>query len=264
MTSELLPVLAQEALVENQHLLPSLLTGRVGLRDILTFCQNFRMAGTGALLLTGRAERFHWHLHQSGRAFAWFLANSKDSLQRTSRALPFFDAVVAGDLECAAEVARRARHTWARGEEYEEDFLFIEFLMRHFFLQAAPDETEALLQRYAQALQGTEDPRLGVCQSLLEKDARLFDESLNHFLSEQHDRFEQVADRTSLPEDVLATERYVSVEGLALVCLAESQGMATAEDYLHVPSIARERTALVFSADSWKAPVEDLRVPAGS
>jgi hypothetical protein len=51
--------------------------------------------------------------------------------------------------------------------------------------------------------------------------------------------------------EAAATVGRLCVEGLALVRLAERQGMPTREGYLHVPSVAREPFAGAVRADSW-------------
>lgn len=252
MTSKFLPVFVDNALAENEELLPEVLSARCPLGTILTFCSNFRIAGIGDLFLTATPRTFHQRLHQSSRAFAHFLSRADEAGQRTSKALPFFDAIACGDLEGAGLIARDARHTWAQGEEYEEDFLFVEFLMRHFFLRASPADSQALLTRYAKALQDAEDIRLELCRALLGKDEEAFGQALEQFLSEREDHYEALAEDESVTDEVRFTEGLLSVEGLALVRLAESQGLATEEDYLHIPSIARELPAAELPPDSWR------------
>ncbi len=252
MTSQFLPVFVKNALAENEQMLPEVLSARCELRTIRTFCRNFRIAGIGDLFLTATSRTFHRRLHQSSRAFAHFLSRADEARKRTSQALPFLDAIAAGDLEGAELIARDARHTWAQGEEYEEDFLFIEFLMRHFFLRATPAESKALLARYAKALQDTEDIRLELCQALLAKDEEAFGKALEQFLSEREDHYQALAAKDQLADEVRFTEGMLSVEGLALVRLAEAQGLATEEDYLHIPSIAREPPPSGLPPDSWR------------
>ncbi|WP_158623825.1 Imm49 family immunity protein [Corallococcus llansteffanensis] len=218
--------------------------------QVLAFCGHLRLAGIGTLFLTGTPEVFHQRLKQSGEAFAWFLQGAEVLSKQTGSTLPFFDAIAAGDMATAGEVAREARHSWAQGEEYEEDFLFVEFLMQRFFLGASQDTCERLLARYEQALQGAEDIRLPLCQALVTRDAEGFEESLKGFLSERDDRFESNANSES-PER-LATEALLSVEGLALVRLAEREGFPLAEDYLHVPSVALEGRAPSLESNSWR------------
>jgi hypothetical protein len=252
MTSQFLPVFVSNALAENEDLLGEVLSARCELSAILTFCRNFRIAGIGELFLTATPRTFHRRLHQSGRAFAHFLSRADDSRKRTSKSLPFFDAIAAGDLEGAALIARDSRRTWAQGEEYEEDFLFVEFLMQHFFLRASAADSQALLKRYAKALQDAEDIRLELCQALLEKEEEAFGQALERFLSERQDHYEALAQEESVTEEVRFTEGMLSVEGLALVRLAEARGLTTEEDLLHIPSIARELPPASLPPDSWR------------
>jgi hypothetical protein len=109
MPSEFLPVFVQNALTDNEEMLPELLSGPAQWEMLLAFCRNFRIAGVGLLFLTGTQERLHPFLHYSGRAFASFLEGMDDGSKVTSQCLPFFDAVAAGDSEGAALVARHAR-----------------------------------------------------------------------------------------------------------------------------------------------------------
>lgn len=252
LSSKFLPVFINNALEDARELLPRLLTGSAGWRQALAFCQHLRLAGVGGLFLTGTSEPLHLRLHQSGRAFASFLSRTPVDSQLTSQCLPFFDAVAAGDLQAAQQVARHARHSWAQGEEYEEDFLFVELLMQRFFLGAPPAECEALQEHYERALQGAEDPRLGICQALLTSDSRRFTEGLALFLSERRNRYVRLATRERIAPELAATEGHFSVEGLALLRLAEQQGLETPESCLHVPSIARELPAVRFEPDSWQ------------
>lgn len=251
MASRFLPAVIENALHQNRALLPVLVRGAGRSRHILTFCNNFRIAGIGSLFLTGTSQPFLHHLHQSGRAFAHYLRNAGNTDVRLSLSRPFFDAAGAGDFDGAALIARHARRTWAQGEEYEEDFLFIEFLIQHGVLEAPVAACEDLLARYERALKGAEDLRLDVCRALLQADSDAFNQALALFLSDRKDRLEAQAETTPIPEEFLATEWNFSLEGLALVRLAERKGLETEEDYLHIPSVAREPGQPRLSEDSW-------------
>lgn len=249
--SEFLPVFVHNALGDVAELMPAVRAGKLRWRPMLGFCQHLRIAGIGTLFLEGASEELLLRLSQSGRAFAHFLTQVDADSRRTSQCAPFFDAVAAGDFEGAAEVARRARRDWVQGEEYEEDFLFVELLMQHFFLGAEPPRCEALLARYEQALQGSEDLRWGICKALLASDGKAFGEALSLFLSERRDQLRRKMKTERIAPELAATEGHFSVEGLALVRLAERKGLETEEDYLHVPSTAREPFPGTFRADSW-------------
>ncbi|MCY1034029.1 Imm49 family immunity protein [Corallococcus sp. BB11-1] len=249
--SEFLPVFVHNALGDAAELLPAVRAGTISWRKMMEFCQHLRLAGIGSLFLEGTSEGLLLRLFQSGRAFGHYLTHAVDAPIRTSQCAPFFDAVAADDVEGATLVARHARRAWVQGEEYAEDFYFVELLMQHFFLGAEPHQCEGLLARYEQALKGAEDARWGICKALLESDGKAFGESLSLFLSERADHFQRQVRKDRLAPELAVTVAHFCVEGLALVRLAERKGLPTEEDYLHVPSIAREPLPSTARADSW-------------
>lgn len=252
MASKFLTVFIGNALGDNEELLPTLVSGRGGLKDALRFCQNFRIAGIGSLLMSGTPMRLQECLHASARAFVHFSRSAPETQKLTSRAEPFFDAVACGDSEAARELGRLSPRTPDKNREYEEDFLFVRFLMDHYFLGMDAREGHALLERYEKVLEGSEDTRLTVCRALLAADGAGFDEALTRLMEERDARFRKLRDKESVAEEVLATEGYVSIEGLALVRLAVSQGLRPLEDHLFIPSVAREQVHLRYRPDSWK------------
>ena len=252
MASKFLPVFVGNALGDNEELLPAFAAGKGGLKEALRFCQTFRIAGIGSLLLSGTSARLHECLHASARAFVFFCATSEGTRTLTSRAAPFFDAVACDDDEAARELSRLSPAAPDKDREYEEDFLFVRFLMDHFFLGGKAPDGRALLARYEKCLEGTADPRLLACQALLAADGDAFDAALTQMMEEREVRYRKLAEKESEAEDVLATEGYVSIEGIALVRLAVKAGLKPQEDYPFIPSIALERPRLRYRADSWK------------
>ena len=75
-----------------------------------------------------------------------------DSAKLTSRSEPFFDAIAAADFDGARAIAVASRRTWRQGEEYQEDFLFVDFVMKHFFLGAPDAECQQTLELHEQVL----------------------------------------------------------------------------------------------------------------
>ncbi|WP_160174301.1 Imm49 family immunity protein [Archangium violaceum] len=233
-------------------MLPSVVKGQIDFKGILTFCRNFRAAGIATLFLGGEPSAFQQLLQCSGRAFAHFLSTVTPPGPLTSKAQPFFDAVAAGDFEGASQIAHRSRRTWAQGEEYEEDYLFVTFCMQYFTSEAERTPGEALLQRYEAALQSSEDLRLPACQALRQGDSRAFNEAMRLFLAERGTRMDDRRMRAALSVEEAATEAALAVEGLALVRLAERAGLATEGDFLHIPSVAREGSAHSMAPDAWQ------------
>jgi hypothetical protein len=249
--SEFLHLYIQNALEFNEDLLPVVRSPSSSLQDVLRFCGNFRIAGIGFLLLSATVSEFHRRLQQSGAAYAAHLERIDESQKRGSQALPFFDAIVARDTDTATRIARSAPRAWKRDEEYEEDFLFPEYLMQRFFLGLDSAARAGLLDRWEKGLLGSPDSRLDVCRGLESADSDAFNGSLTSYLEERRSFYERLARKEILPPQEWDTEAQLSVEGLALVLLAESEGLVTEGEYLGIPSIARDRSEVPTSPDSW-------------
>ena len=240
MSSKFLPAFIEGARSLNAGLAPRVRERKAAPNEVLDFCRNHRVGAIGMLLLLGDADAFRLHLYKSGRACLHFLEGVTESPFVLSRTVPFFDALAAGDFEGARGIARRSRRTWARGVEYEEDFLYMDFLMGHFFRELTGTAAEELLQRYEQALQGTEDVRLETCRALLARRGDSFDAALEQMMTGRGARQARLRAKGSISEESWATECQVSIEGLALVALAERAGLEVRQNQLFVPSLARE------------------------
>jgi len=248
----MLPIIIQNAELELDSLLRSAVAGRAGLHEILALCHDYRLRGICRLFLDGVPEQFHRDLQRSGRAFLHFLRSANDAQKITSKADPFFDALACNDLGGAAEIARLSRHSWNAEEEYEDDFLYVLFLMKLFFLDAKDDELDLLLKRYVEVLEGGTDIRLDVCKALGEKNEEEFNGALHGLLTERDDKVrERVFKETILEEEAVTVGR-LSVEGLALLKLAEIRGLRTAEDYPMAPAIARRGFPGDVDAEGWR------------
>ncbi len=173
-----LPVYEKGFLNDNQELLPALLERRHGARLALAVCTNWRRAAIAVLLQSGRADQFHRRLQRSGSAFLHFIRGTPPSSTRLTDSAPFLDAIAAGDFATADDIARHSNHRWIEDEEYEEDFLFYEFLMTHALPGAPADPANAILDRWDACLAGTDDQRLPVCHAMVGKDAAAFDAAL--------------------------------------------------------------------------------------
>ncbi|KYG07378.1 hypothetical protein BE21_02585 [Sorangium cellulosum] len=251
MTSKFLPVIALNAFEEGAELLPLVTGGTASQREVLRFCRTLRRRAICELLLLGLVGRFHLYLHKSGRAFLHFLRGSADAAKVTSRAEPFFDAIACLDLECAREQARSARSTWNERVEYEEDFLYVRFLMSAHFLDAPATELTAMLARAEEVTEGRDDPRIAICSALLARDAGRFDDALSDLLDLREQRTTHLFDRGGAHEEEAATEGQIDVEGLALVRLAESRGIVTRPEYPFIPSLLRVGPTRAFTVDDW-------------
>jgi hypothetical protein len=244
-----------QAYVGNAHyrgnkLVSAVANHQASFKEVLELCRCHRVMAIGCLLMFGDAASFQARLYRSGRAYLHALARLDEASKVTSRGKPFFDAIAARDLDGARDIAALSRET--RDEvEYEEDFLFVHFLMTRFFLHQSDADDEAILTRWEEVLDGADDPRLAVCKALFAKDTKAFNGALELHLAEVESRLRRLEERDAIAAEELATEGKVSVEALALVVLAELAGIKPKKNYLFVPSLARAKSAPPAAPDSW-------------
>jgi hypothetical protein len=205
------------------------------------------------LLMTGLPDELFEDLSRSARTYLHFLSSARDSEQLTSRAGPFFDAVACGDDEAAELMAAASRPSHREGKEYEDDFLWIWFLMRWFGARAPREELDPLLARWEIVLEGNDDHRLDLCRAMLAKDQEAFDEALAELIAGHQGELSEAIDAEDLLPDDLPTAAKVWVELLALLRLASWAGLATRKNYPLAPSVARRTgQAKLPPADDWR------------
>jgi hypothetical protein len=217
---------------------------------VIEICNNFRRAAIASLLRTGGGRLFRDRLQRGGAAYAYFLGRSPDNTEeRVSESFPLLDAIGAGDFDTAATIARLSSHRWLKDQEYEEDFLFYEFLMQHVLLGASAAEALAMLDRWEACLEGTEDRRLDVCRAILSVDSEAFAEALPLYLEERQQSYEEQGDL--LPPEIRLTEQAVSIEGLAFIRIAQRKGIAVQAGYQQIPEPTRSDRPVAWSSDSF-------------
>jgi len=247
--SRYLPVIESNFLADNEDLVTLLRAGQVTRRHVLALCANFRLAAIAALLMTGRGRLFRERLQRSSAAYAYYLRSVGRADERVSESFPLLDAIGAGDFTTATTIATASGHRWVESEEYEEDYLFYEFLMQHALLGTAEGDALALLNRWEACLAGTDDRRLGVCRALLSADSTAFAEALPLYLEERRQHYDEQGDL--LAPEVRLTEPAVSVEGLAFIRIAQRKGMSLQRGYQQIPETTRSDEPIISSPDSW-------------
>ncbi|WP_437949724.1 hypothetical protein WME98_02045 [Sorangium sp. So ce296] len=231
---------------------PLLASGSLGWSDVQRLCGAFRQRAVCTLLLGGTVRGFQQDLMKSGAAFAHHLRSVPEAVKITSQAKPFFDAIGAGAWSCAADIASHSRMSPDPDREYVEDFLYVQLLMKHFFLGASAAECEAILARCEAALQGADRTRVDLCAALLAGDAARFDVFLRALLDRRADLVEQAIARGAMPEEAWSWLRYFSSEGLALLRLASIKNMKIGETYRHVPDITYQAAPIPYEPDAWR------------
>lgn len=222
----------------------------------------YRRVALCELLSEARTDRFSVYLCKSAQVRLHFLQRVAGGLpaQKThtcaSKNFSFMDALATGQLGLASEIARL---TTARHEpscEYEEDFLF-----HHFLHQLALGhqghvavDLQPLLSRWEAVLRGDVTCHLKLCQALHMRDTPRFNDALADAITQRVATFKEQKNDAG-PKDVALTEPHVYVTGLALLRLAEFQGMETLREYPTLPRLARVPAGHAPPPpDSWLEP----------
>ncbi len=200
-----------------------------------------------ALLADARPDSFFTSLCHSAYARLYFLqlvANGHGADPRflcASREFSFIDALAAGQIDLAAGIARGSASHHEPSLEYEDDFLLHHFLHQCVLtLRGHPlIALNSLLGRWEAVLDGGSDGYLEVCRALHQQQADAFDQALEALIDGRIRSFQKMA-RDSGPNDELRkTEGALFMNGLALLRLAELQGIETRREYPTLPTLAR-------------------------
>lgn len=224
---------------------------------------HYRALGIEALLLAANRDAFFHALIQSGITRRYYLEQCQtegcldDSGRRASAVAPFLDAVAADQLSLARRIGQLSATAWMREDEYEDDFAYARFLYAIIDVPQGQSAAEcvAILQQYADALQGQSDPRFDVCTALSNTDPEGFADAFDELIAatEQPLPSPEEGDADAMIEGDLLFEpnRQVFVEGLALLRIADLRGIPTRPEYPRCPVSARDYDYEPFSAISF-------------
>jgi hypothetical protein len=189
-------------------------------------------------------EFFHWLLHSPlarrhylRSVYAVGAGEPRDG--RASLVDPVLDAMAARQWKLAAEINVLQSPMWVPGEEYEDDFCYADFLRR---ISSGADVDE-VLEKWTASLDGGSDPRREVAQALKDKDPVAFEDALRALVQSNAAKARKMADVES--PSVLAEvptfepNRWISVEGLALIALAERLGLSVDYEVESCPAALR-------------------------
>lgn len=145
---------------------------------------------------------------------------------------PFLDGLASGDLELGKRIAVASVAPFDKRYEYEDDHVYGQILFDCVTSGAAP---APLMQRFQEILEGQPSARLEVCRAILGRDAEALDGALASLADEHAALFAEKGEGIVADPDEFATERHVSVEGLAIKVLAKTMGLAVADEHRFMP-----------------------------
>lgn len=255
MASSLLPVIASNADHQLQAALGLHARRQLPSDRMYMIWKAYRVRGICMLFLECDQEAFHKDLQRSAVFFLHYLKDisTPDDLV-TSEANPFFDALACKDLSSARQIAHHARASWNEGEEYEDDFLYVHFLMQLVLTSPEADSLRQILVAFEQVLDGEDSARFDLCEALVARDEAAFDEALSSVLQEHEEQYLEGVEAGYIIEEEWATEGALFIEGLGLVSLAEELGIPVQDNYLFIPSLGRAIEPLPFNPNAWRIP----------
>ncbi|ABF86813.1 hypothetical protein MXAN_7136 [Myxococcus xanthus DK 1622] len=203
-----------------------------------------------AVLLDARPDRFLAHLCHSAHARLYFLRlvagghAAEPQYICASKEFSFIDAIAAGQYALSVDIAKLSARHHDPAHEYEDDFLLHHFLQQFFLktigaTEASPTSLSALLDRWKTVLEDGEDNYLEACRALLEKQPLAFDEALQAIIDARLLTFQKMSRSSGPEEELRKTEGALFMNGLAMLRLAELQGMQTRSEYISIPSLSR-------------------------
>lgn len=197
------------------------------------------------LLTTGDSDKFCHNLIRSGRVREHFLirmrqaASQSDHHLASGRVAPLLDALAAGDVELAHRIAWISPRSWEPQREYEDDFCYAQILHRLIHGVPSPTVYQPFVDQFDKALKGQTSERLEVVKALVQRSQADFDTAFEALLDARRRDIQAAIKRGQIEDPVVLAERQVFIEGLALLRLAERQGLQTLPDYVYCPSLAR-------------------------
>lgn len=206
-----------------------------------------RAAGIGRLLTLADRTGFFASLTQSARCRVELLRMAAQSAQVPARfgtlsaVGPLLDAVAAAADGLAAEIVTFSTTPFLEYEELREDHDYARLLQWLVSRQGRLEEGAARLSSCMQTLDGDPPPRLLLCKAILDRDQRAFDRSVEDAIAERAAHFDRKARSLSVKDEAYETDRFLFVEGLALVRLAAAAGLTVQREYRFMPGLAMVR-----------------------
>lgn len=225
----------------------------------------YRKIGCLRILIAADKEAFASSLTKSSQAWMHYLSLAKyQEKVRFSREFTcgvrfnaMIDAVVCNNMGYAKAIASCYPEKHDNEYEYEDDFLFYKFIAKMILKSDSNDEKilQSILHRWKGVLDGSDSSYFNICRSLLNQSEAEFIVSLKKIIDERKDKFEQWKRTPSYIEEVAHTNQHIYVTGLALIKLAELNGMSINEQFETIPEICKLSDAPALYPDNyWETP----------
>lgn len=228
----------------------------------------YRLRAAGRFLLEADLLRYVQDLQRSVQTrLAYLEAGSgapprSPRFFRTTRNRAFFDALAVNDLEAATTLAKLCDGIWVEKLEYEDDFLFVEYLQKFLLAlrrERPPTATAEVLERYGKVLEAPEgSPYYQLCLGLEKREAATIESALLAITLRRAKNYAKLAELGDLPQVMVHTERYVDVQAVGILRLSTLAGISVErQDYPRIPgelvALAHEQHR-ALPRDAWMRP----------
>lgn len=207
--------------------------------------ERFRALAIIALVTAGSVDGFCHNLIRSGRVRLRYLRRVREegALEEhhyaSGRYAQLLDAVAAGDVTLAREIAHLSPREWRGRHEYLDDYCFAQVVQRLILDDADEEGVRDLLARHEAYLEGAADARLAIGRALVERDPEAFAAAFEEWLLEREGQIAADVERGRLETPTVVAERRIFVDGLALLRIAGWRGVHHGpREYKYCPSLA--------------------------
>lgn len=216
-------------------------------------CGYFRTLGACSYLRDLDTATLFDSLHRSAGCYLHALKELPESEKRISECEPVFDAICAGLNGAVTEMIPFVPDRYNADYEYEDDFLYVYFLLNYFYeSEKNLERCEKILSDFENSLSGF-SARFDICKAFFDKEENDFTDAFDQFLLEREQTIIGKIEREAMAEEEWAWRKYISFEGMALLQLASESGFNTDINYSQIPEELRKPPATTFNKDRWKS-----------
>ena len=197
-------------------------------------CFQFESLGIYGLLTKYDLDDFYRNLILSGFCRRSYLERCKakgvsESLYHAiSRTQSVFSCIVADQVNLAKELISMSSNVWLKDGEYEDDFLYYQFIYKLLISPKNKNELTSILESFEKVLDGDFSSRYSVCKSLLDRNNEAFNEAFTDLIIEREN---YIDNKVFHNDPMFLAHDFVFIEGLGLLLLARSLGMVVEKDY---------------------------------
>lgn len=220
-------------------------------RDVRDLCDDFIVMAVASLLIDGKADVFFLNLCRCGENWRRYLQylTRVNSIEAPLESInPLTAAIVAGRWDLAKGIANLWRSAAKAEMDYEDEYVFKKLTLECVIsdYEISP-EISRLLDKLESLDQGEFAARIAVIRALIDGDELTFQDTFEEAVLDYDMKIGAQANMLTVDPRKLAPRRFVWLEGLSYLRVAEAKGLLNDNQYAFCPPLAR--TAMTDSYD---------------